>query len=94
MKVLVFNTGSSTIKYQLFEMPAGAVLAKGLVQRIGEPRGKIEQHGAGGDRQPELEEPVGERRKRGIGTRDPGEGEHGVGRKAVVGRGGEAAQSG
>ncbi len=36
MKVLVLNCGSSSVKYQLFEMPGGKVLAKGLVQRIGE----------------------------------------------------------
>jgi len=36
MKVLVFNCGSSSIKYQLFEMPDRTLLAKGLVQRIGE----------------------------------------------------------
>ena len=36
MKVLVINCGSSSIKYQLYDMPAGAVLAKGLVERIGE----------------------------------------------------------
>lgn len=35
MKILVINAGSSSIKYQLFEMPAGAVLAKGMVERIG-----------------------------------------------------------
>jgi acetate kinase len=36
MKILVLNCGSSSIKYQLFNMPAGSVLAKGSVQRIGE----------------------------------------------------------
>jgi len=36
MKVLVFNCGSSSIKYQLFEMPDGKILAKGMIQRIGE----------------------------------------------------------
>ncbi|MBN2302121.1 MAG: acetate kinase [Lentisphaerae bacterium] len=36
MKILVFNCGSSSIKYQLFEMPDGTICAKGLVQRIGE----------------------------------------------------------
>ncbi len=35
MKILVINTGSSSIKYQLFEMPERKVLAKGLVERIG-----------------------------------------------------------
>ena len=36
MNVLVLNCGSSSIKYQLFDMPAGTVLAKGGITRIGE----------------------------------------------------------
>ena len=35
MLVLVINCGSSSIKYQLFDMPEKKVLAKGLVERIG-----------------------------------------------------------
>ncbi|ADL51636.1 acetate kinase [Clostridium cellulovorans] len=35
MKVLVINCGSSSIKYQLFNMDNEEVLAKGLVERIG-----------------------------------------------------------
>ncbi|MCK9451891.1 MAG: acetate kinase [Bacteroidales bacterium] len=35
MKVIVLNCGSSSIKYQLFEMPSKNVLAKGLVDKIG-----------------------------------------------------------
>ncbi len=35
MKVLVVNCGSSSIKYQLFNMNDESVLAKGLVERIG-----------------------------------------------------------
>ncbi len=35
MKIIVLNCGSSSIKYQLFEMPAKEVLAKGLVDKIG-----------------------------------------------------------
>jgi acetate kinase len=37
MKVLVVNSGSSSIKYQLFDMTDESVLAKGLVERIGIP---------------------------------------------------------
>jgi acetate kinase len=37
MKVLVINAGSSSIKYQLFDMPAETVMAKGMVERIGQP---------------------------------------------------------
>jgi len=35
MKILVVNSGSSSIKYQLFDMTDESVLAKGLVERIG-----------------------------------------------------------
>lgn len=35
MKVLVINCGSSSLKYQLIDMKNEAVLAKGLVERIG-----------------------------------------------------------
>ena len=35
MNVLVINAGSSSLKYQLFDMDTKAVLAKGLCERIG-----------------------------------------------------------
>ena len=35
MNVLVINSGSSSLKYQLFDMTTGEVLAKGLCERIG-----------------------------------------------------------
>lgn len=35
MKILVLNSGSSSIKYQLFNMDNESVLAKGIVERIG-----------------------------------------------------------
>jgi acetate kinase len=35
MKILVLNCGSSSLKYQLFDMKGEEVLAKGLVERIG-----------------------------------------------------------
>ncbi len=35
MKVLVVNAGSSSLKYQLFNTEDGAVLAKGICERIG-----------------------------------------------------------
>ena len=41
MKILVINAGSSSIKYQLFEMPAKKVLTGGLVERIGEASSHI-----------------------------------------------------
>lgn len=41
MKILVINCGSSSLKYQLFDMTTAAALATGLVERIGEPRGML-----------------------------------------------------
>jgi acetate kinase len=35
---LVFNAGSSSLKYQLLEMPAGRRLARGRVERLGQRR--------------------------------------------------------
>lgn len=35
MKILVINAGSSSLKYQLFDMENGQVLAKGLCEKIG-----------------------------------------------------------
>lgn len=35
MKILVLNAGSSSLKYQLFDMENSTVLAKGLCERIG-----------------------------------------------------------
>jgi acetate kinase len=41
MKILVLNSGSSSIKYQLIEMPKAKILAKGIVERIGLSEGVI-----------------------------------------------------
>jgi acetate kinase len=48
MKVLVLNSGSSSIKYQLFVMPTRTLLAKGMIERIGdkEPMIVYQDHGA------------------------------------------------
>ncbi len=35
MKILVINAGSSSLKYQLFDMQTGKVLAKGVCEKIG-----------------------------------------------------------
>ncbi|HMB01246.1 MAG TPA: acetate kinase [Spirochaetota bacterium] len=43
MKILVFNCGSSSIKYQLYDMPDRKVLARGSVQRIGEDKSEARQ---------------------------------------------------
>ena len=34
-KIIAINAGSSSLKFQLFEMPSETVLTKGLVERIG-----------------------------------------------------------
>jgi acetate kinase len=41
MKVLVINSGSSSIKYQLFRSEDWVAVASGSVSRIGEPEGEI-----------------------------------------------------
>ncbi|AOW19851.1 acetate/propionate family kinase [Urechidicola croceus] len=41
MKILVLNSGSSSIKYQLFQIPTKQVLCSGLVERIGESNTEI-----------------------------------------------------
>ncbi|MHC4985584.1 MAG: acetate/propionate family kinase [Planctomycetota bacterium] len=46
MNIFVLNCGSSSIKYQLFDMTDESVLAKGIVERIGSGEAKLE-HAAG-----------------------------------------------
>ena len=41
MKILVLNSGSSSIKYRLFDMPAGTVLASGVLEQIGETQSRL-----------------------------------------------------
>lgn len=57
MKILVINSGSSSLKYQLFDMAQETVLAKGLVERIGS-QGSILTHQANGKKEKmEFESP-------------------------------------
>jgi acetate kinase len=44
MKILVLNTGSSSVKYRLFD--GVETLAKGLIERIGEQGGEVPDHAA------------------------------------------------
>lgn len=54
--VLVINSGSSSVKYQLVDPDSGESLASGIVERIGDVIGKItHKHG---DDKTVLEEPV------------------------------------
>ena len=48
MKVLVINSGSSSIKYQLFDMSDKTVLARGLLEKIGEPESRLTHQTSGG----------------------------------------------
>lgn len=47
MMILVVNSGSSSLKYQLFEMEKEKVLAKGKIERIGMETAIVSQQGAG-----------------------------------------------
>ncbi len=49
MKILVINAGSSSIKYQLFDMENETVLAKGLCERIGIEGGAFKHQPIGKD---------------------------------------------
>lgn len=49
MKILVLNCGSSSVKYQLFDMREESVLARGLVERIGIPGSILTHRPAGKD---------------------------------------------
>ncbi len=39
MNILIINTGSSSLKYQLFDMDQTKSMVGGVVERIGEPQG-------------------------------------------------------
>lgn len=54
--VLVLNCGSSSIKYQLVDAETAHVLAKGLVERIGEDEGRLSHTGPDG--QLEQNDPI------------------------------------
>ncbi len=45
MKVMVINSGSSSIKYKVFDMNEGSVLALGLLERIGEGTSSLTHSG-------------------------------------------------
>ncbi|MFG3547314.1 acetate kinase [Streptomyces sp. NPDC047725] len=56
-RILVLNSGSSSVKYQLLDMRDGGRLAVGLVERIGEETSRLRHTPAGGESR-EWEEPV------------------------------------
>ncbi|MCX5711879.1 MAG: acetate kinase [Candidatus Omnitrophica bacterium] len=47
MKILVINSGSSSIKYRLFDMPSSAQLEKGSIEHIGEKGSSVRDHYSG-----------------------------------------------
>lgn len=57
MNVLVINCGSSSLKYQLFNMKDESVLAKGLVERIGIEGAKLTHEGPTGNKE-KIEVPM------------------------------------
>lgn len=47
MKILVINSGSSSIKYKLFLMPDNILVSKGMLENIGEQGSEIQDHYTG-----------------------------------------------
>ena len=47
MDVLVINSGSSSIKFKLFQMPEERLAAKGLIEHIGETGSRFPDHYSG-----------------------------------------------
>lgn len=55
MRILVINTGSSSIKFELFDMDGPQSLATGIVERIGTPEGQLRSVTRAASRQPNEE---------------------------------------
>ena len=56
MKILVINSGSSSLKYQLIDMETEAVLAKGNCERIGIEGSKLTHKAKG--KEVEIQQPM------------------------------------
>ncbi len=56
MKILVLNSGSSSIKYQLIDMDTRRPVSSGLVERIGQPEGAITHKFLRGDKMEKMQE--------------------------------------
>ncbi|MFJ3959182.1 acetate/propionate family kinase [Arthrobacter sp. NPDC090010] len=74
MLVLVINSGSSSLKYQVRDVDAGEVLLEGLVERIGLPQGDspavVPDHGAALELvAARLQEVLGDRQVDAVGHR-------------------------
>lgn len=57
MKILVINSGSSSLKYQLFDMYDNRIIGKGIVDRLGEPGSRLVVDIPEVD-SPKVEEPI------------------------------------
>ena len=60
-KILIINCGSSSLKYEVYEMPDRKSLGKGLIERIGQSKGIITQKSPKGKY--EEEPPIPDHRK-------------------------------
>ncbi|MEI2777202.1 MAG: hypothetical protein V9G19_14765 [Tetrasphaera sp.] len=54
---MVVNAGSSSLKYQFVDADSGAVAAKGLIEQIGEPNGRLRHTGRGVELRPRKADP-------------------------------------
>ncbi len=46
-KIMAINAGSSSLKFQLLNMPQGALLCQGLIERIGLPEARFHAENVG-----------------------------------------------
>ncbi len=56
-KILVINCGSSSLKYEVWQMPQRVSMGRGIVERIGELKGKIAQKAPKGEITREVQVP-------------------------------------
>ena len=66
MKILVINSGSSSIKFQLLQMDNESVLATGLVERIGEEEGLLKctfMPGSSDEKVAKIAEPIADHKQ-------------------------------
>ena len=57
MKIFVVNCGSSSIKYQLFDMPGETVLARGVLERVGTDEALLRHETGAGTNRTEVVAP-------------------------------------
>ncbi len=56
-KILVINCGSSSLKYEVYQMPQRVSMGRGIVERIGELKGRISQKTPKGEYRREVQVP-------------------------------------